>query len=73
MYRVNPSSGLPASSGEPGIWEGYKPGTEPGKDRDKGLQPIPGQDLTAQGDPVLGGPPRAPIGALPTSGTGGLY
>jgi len=73
MYRVNPSSGLPASSGEPGIWEGYKPGTEPGKDRDKGLQPIPGQDLAAQGDPVLGGPPRPPIGALPTSGTGGLY
>ncbi|HEX6440670.1 MAG TPA: penicillin-binding protein 1A [Stellaceae bacterium] len=73
MYRVNPGNGLPATSGEPGIWEGYKPGTEPGKDRDKGLQPIPGQDLTAQGDPVLGGPPRPPIGALPTSGTGGLY
>jgi penicillin-binding protein 1A len=73
MYRVNPATGLPATSGEPSIWEGYKPGTEPGKDRDKGLQPIPGQDLTAQGDPVIGAPLRAPMGALPTSGTGGLY
>jgi penicillin-binding protein 1A len=69
MYRVNPSSGLPAGAGEPAIWEGYQPGTEPGKDRNRGLQPIPGQDLTAQGDAIIG----APIRALPTSGTGGLY
>src|SRR6478752_3690844 len=33
MYRVNPATGLPAGAGEPSIWEGYKPGTEPGKDR----------------------------------------
>src|SRR6478752_603469 len=46
MYRVNPGTGLPASSGEPAIWEGYKPGTEPGKDRDRGLQPVPGDALT---------------------------
>jgi len=73
MYRVNPSTGLPATSSEPSIWEGYQPGTEPGKDRDRGLRPIPGQDLTAQGDVILGGPRNAPIRTLPTSGTGGLY
>jgi penicillin-binding protein 1A len=69
MYRVSPSTGLPAGAGEPAIWEGYQPGTEPGKDRDRGLKPVPGQDLTAEGDAVIG----APIRALPTSGTGGLY
>ena len=40
MYRVSPATGLPAGAGEPAIWEGYKPGTEPGKDRDRGLQPV---------------------------------
>jgi penicillin-binding protein 1A len=59
MYRVNPATGLPAGAGEPAIWEGYKPGTEPGKDRDRGLQPMPG-------DAVAGAPG-------PASGTGGLY
>jgi penicillin-binding protein 1A len=73
MYRVNPSTGLPAGTGEPAIWEGYQPGTEPGKDRNRGLQPIPGQDLTAQGDPVLGAGQHLPLPATPTSGTGGLY
>jgi penicillin-binding protein 1A len=74
MYRVSPSTGLPAGTGEPAIWEGYQPGTEPGKDRDRGLKPIPGQDLTAQGDAVIGGPTLGgPIRAMPTSGTGGLY
>src|SRR5438105_7515906 len=33
MYRVNPNTGLPAGAGGPAIWEGYKPGTEPGKDK----------------------------------------
>jgi hypothetical protein len=36
------------------------------------LQPIPGQDLTAQGDALVGAP-GLPVRALPTSGTGGLY
>ena len=52
MYRVNPSTGLPAAAGEPAIWEGYKPGTEPGKDRDRGLQPVPGE--TVAGAPATG-------------------
>jgi penicillin-binding protein 1A len=69
MYRVNPATGLPASSGEPAIWEGYKPGTEPGKDRDRGLQPVPGDALTgaAAALPVL------PVRDTPAGGTGGLY
>jgi penicillin-binding protein 1A len=33
MYRVNPETGEPAGAGGPAIWEGYKPGTEPGKDK----------------------------------------
>ena len=68
MYRVNPGTGLPASSGEPAIWEGYKPGTEPGKDRDRGLQPM-GDALTgaAAALPVL------PVRDTPAGGTGGLY
>jgi len=38
------------------------------------LRPIPGQDLTAQGDAVIGSPRfGGPVRALPTSGTGGLY
>ncbi len=68
MYRVNPSTGLPAGAGEASILEGYKPGTEPGKDRDKGLRGVPGEQVAGSTD----------TGALPTrvapaSGTGGLY
>ena len=62
LYRVSPATGLPAAAGEPAIWEGYKPGTEPGKDRDRGLQPVPGEAVA--GAPVAGGP---------AGGTGGLY
>ncbi len=62
MYRVNPATGLPAGPGEPAIWEGYKPGTEPGKDRDRGLRPAPGEEIAG-----------APVIASPASGTGGLY
>ena len=46
MYRVNPATGLPAGAGEAAIYEAYKPGTEPGKDRDRGLQRVPGEDET---------------------------
>ncbi len=63
MYRVSTATGLPAGSGEAGIWEGYKPGTEPGKDR----RATPGQEVV--GDAALGGPVRS----APAGGTGGLY
>jgi penicillin-binding protein 1A len=66
MYRVNRATGLPAAAGEPSIWEGYKPGTEPGKDRDKGLQPIPS-------DALAGAAAALPVNASPLTGTGGLY
>ena len=62
MHRVNPATGLPAGPGEPAIWEGYKPGPEPGRDRDRGLQPLPT-------DAVAG----APVVTAPSTGTGGLY
>jgi penicillin-binding protein 1A len=64
MYRVNPETGEPAGAGGPGIWEGYKPGTEPGKDRGR---PAPADQI------VQGVTARVPVRATPASGTGGLY
>ncbi|HEX3535559.1 MAG TPA: penicillin-binding protein 1A [Stellaceae bacterium] len=69
MYRVNPATGLPATGGEPGIWEAYQPNTEPGKNRDLGLRGMPA-DAMAQGP---GEPGALPARATPASGTGGLY
>jgi penicillin-binding protein 1A len=66
LYRVSTASGLPAGGGEAAIWEAYKPGTEPGKDRNRGLH-LPGQEIA--GDGAVGGPVRD----APASGTGGLY
>jgi penicillin-binding protein 1A len=81
LYRVSPTTGLPAGAGEAAIWEGYKPGTEPG------LNPMP--DLSRPGEPgtgepreaivaapgaaVPGGVPAAPVVGMPAGGTGGLY
>jgi penicillin-binding protein 1A len=67
MYRVNPGSGLPAGAGAPAIWEAYKPGTEPGKDRDRGLHGVPGEEIA--GDPAA----SLRVPAAPAGGTGGLY
>ena len=64
MYRVNPETGEPAGAGGPGIWEGYKPGTEPGKDK---AHPAPADQI------VQGVTARVPVRATPASGTGGLY
>jgi penicillin-binding protein 1A len=65
MYRVNPESGMPAQGGEGSIYVAYKPGTAPDKDRDAGMQGVPGEGsgLVSGGDT-----PRQP-----SSGTGGLY
>ena len=63
MYRVNPETGEPAGAGGPAIWEGYKPGTEPGKDK----RPAPADQI------VQGVTARVPVRATPASGTGGLY
>src|SRR5205807_1091489 len=64
MYRVNPATGQPANTGEPGIWEGYQSGTEPGKDRDR---------LHAPDEAIAGAAPGGLPRAVPASGTGGLY
>jgi penicillin-binding protein 1A len=66
MYRVSAATGLPAGSGEASIWEAYKPGTEPGRDRERGLNPS-GQEIA--GDGAAGGP----VKNAPAGGTGGLY
>src|SRR5262249_22763164 len=46
LYRVSPSTGLPAAAGAPAMYEAYKPGTEPGKNRNLGLQGVPGAERT---------------------------
>jgi penicillin-binding protein 1A len=77
LYRVSAATGLPAGGGEPAIYEAYKPGTEPGKNRNLGLQRTPGEDnetplaSTAATDVGESLPP--PIRGAPASGTGGLY
>ena len=63
----NRCTGLPAGPGDPAIWEAYKPGTEPGKDRDRGLRGAPGEEVA--GDAATG----LPVRAAPAGGTGGLY
>src|SRR5271154_3264903 len=80
MYRVNPTTGLPAAAGEAAIWEAYRPGTEPGQDRGRGLQAVPGEEVAgdaAAGDALGGGPVRetagVPVRQTPAGGPGGLY
>ena len=76
MYRVNPDTGLPAGAGEPAIWEGYKPGTEPGKrPRCAACTAAPGDGCGAAPGPGAGagGGSPAPASTRPAGGTGGLY
>src|SRR5262249_16236680 len=44
LYRVSAATGLPVGGGEPAIYEAYKPGTEPGQNRNLGLQRAPSED-----------------------------
>ncbi len=46
LYRVSAATGLPAGAGEAAIYEAYKPGTEPGHNRNLGLQHVPDEDET---------------------------
>jgi penicillin-binding protein 1A len=77
MYRVNPGTGLPAAAGEAAIWEAYRPGTEPGQDRDRGLQAVPGEEVAgdaATGDATAGDAAAGTrVRQTPAGGTGGLY
>ncbi|HKM69542.1 MAG TPA: penicillin-binding protein, partial [Stellaceae bacterium] len=77
LYRVSAATGLPASAGEPAIYEAYKPGTEPGQNRNLGLQHEPGEEempvaATGEQEGEATPMPMRPRGA-PASGTGGLY
>jgi penicillin-binding protein 1A len=75
LYRVNPSTGLPAAAGEPAIYEAYKPGTEPGKNRNLGMQRVPGGEKVPVASAPEGEPEtiRSTMPRVPASGTGGLY
>jgi penicillin-binding protein 1A len=77
LYRVSAATGLPAGASESAIYEAYKPGTEPGHNRNLGLQRVPAEDETpiASTGGLEGGetPPPPPVRGAPASGTGGLY
>jgi penicillin-binding protein 1A len=76
LYRVSASTGLPAGSGEAAIYEAYKPGTEPGQNRNLGLQREPSEDempIASTGGLEGGETVRPPVRGAPASGTGGLY
>ena len=78
LYRVNPGTGLSAAAGGPAIDEAYKDGTEPGSNRNLGVQPASGED----GAPVASRRQEEapeptwttlPTRTVPATGTGGLY
>jgi penicillin-binding protein 1A len=76
LYRVSAATGLPAGAGEPAIYEAYKPGTEPGHNRNLGLQRVPDEDETpiaSTGGMEADEPMPVPMRGAPASGTGGLY
>jgi len=73
LYRVSAATGLPVGAGEPAIYEAYKPGTEPGKNRNLGLQRVPDEDETPIASSVEESPIPPPARGAPASGTGGLY
>jgi penicillin-binding protein 1A len=74
LYRVDPATGLPATAGEPAIYEPYKPGTAPGKNRNFALRVMTGEGTAAVAD-QSGNAGAAPLPAhdVPAAGTGGLY
>jgi penicillin-binding protein 1A len=72
LYRVSPATGLAAAASGQAIYEGYKPGTEPGANRPLRTRSAP--DETPIGSSVEERPlTRANTGGAPASGTGGLY
>jgi len=70
-------TGLPVGSGQPAIYEAYKPGTEPGHNRNLGLRHEPAEDeeempVASSREPESE-PRPMPMRGAPASGTGGLY
>jgi penicillin-binding protein 1A len=77
LYRVSAATGLPVAAGQPAIYEAYKPGTEPGQNRNLGLQRAPSEDeeempIASSREPEAEARP-VPMRGAPASGTGGLY
>jgi len=77
LYRVSAATGLPVGSGQPAIYEAYKPGTEPGHNRNLGLRHEPAEDeeempVASSREPESE-PRPMPMRGAPASGTGGLY
>jgi penicillin-binding protein 1A len=87
LYRVSAATGLPVGAGESAIYEAYKPGTEPGQNRNLGLQRVPAEEdetpMASTSGAETGGAEtgraetgeveRPPMRGAPASGTGGLY
>jgi penicillin-binding protein 1A len=77
LYRVSAATGLPVGAGEAAIYEAYKPGTEPGKNRNLGLQPAPSEDdetpMASTVGVESGETAPVPMRGAPAGGTGGLY
>jgi penicillin-binding protein 1A len=76
LYRVSAATGLPAGSSEAAIYEAYKPGTEPGQNRNLGLQRVSGEDevpIASTGGLEAREAIPPPVRGAPASGTGGLY
>ena len=72
LYRVNPSTGSLAAAAGSAIYEAYKPGTEPGTNRNLGLRGVPSETpirSTTDERPLT----RERAGSAPATGTGGLY
>ncbi|HEY1300378.1 MAG TPA: penicillin-binding transpeptidase domain-containing protein, partial [Stellaceae bacterium] len=73
LYRVSAATGLPARGGEPAIYEAYKPGTEPGTNRELGLDANPREEEMPIASSTEEVPIRSTARGAPASGTGGLY
>ncbi len=81
VYRVSAATGLPARAGKSAIYEAYKPGTEPGQNRNLGVRRVSSEDETpiastgslSTGSLETGEPLPPPVRGAPASGTGGLY
>jgi penicillin-binding protein 1A len=71
LYRVNPSNDTTAAAGGSAIYEAYKPGTEPGTNRNLGLQNVRSETpIRSPSDEML---TRERGSGAPATGTGGLY
>jgi len=64
LYRVSAATGLPVGGKEPAIYEAYKPGTEPGQNRNLGLRSKSG-DEDQDEEPVASA--REAEGAAPST------